>query len=424
MAVMHTKTRSRWRPRRDELYPVIVLLMLATTPAIFLGDGNRNLGLIALMFVSPAFALQLFSRRMLPLEIFLLFGFAISIVLLPALFHGDTRWSTIFYSLMFCGLFVSYDNMLRGGSLRIMVFIRCIKYLLFAYTGVLVIQQICVLIGLPIFNVSNYNPSEPWKLNSLSAEPSHSARIVGLLMVSYVVALRVAPRLGAPNLTQGPKDTLVYACFLWTMITMLSATSVVMLGIVGLAHFDRLKLRYILLGTIIVGATLLLIPDQLTERVFRISAATLSLDYEEVLRADHSGAMRVAPMLLLLDRVEILSFAGLFGHGVDSVSLFLSHYIWGIQEGATGGASMALWYEYGFITFAFFMAFTIKATGALRAKVNFAVWFLLVFLGGVNNQMAWLAIVCLYTLRFYERRAHLLDNRVRPSSVLAGSGGV
>ena len=39
---------------------------------------------------------------------------------------------------------------------------------------------------MPIFNLSNYDLNEPWKLNSLSAEPSHSARIMALLMYCYI----------------------------------------------------------------------------------------------------------------------------------------------------------------------------------------------------------------------------------------------
>ena len=191
MAMVRTYSVSKTQIRWTELYPVICLILLATAPAIFLGEGNRNLALIVLMFIAPLFML----RKTLSTEAFLILGFAISIVTFPALVHsGGTRWSTVLYSLMFCGLFISYDGMLRRGKLRLAIFVNIVRYLIIAYTVVLLIQQLCVLLGLPIFNLSNYDPSERWKLNSLSAEPSHSARIMGILMMSYILGSRILVR--------------------------------------------------------------------------------------------------------------------------------------------------------------------------------------------------------------------------------------
>ncbi len=397
--------------RWHELYIIIVLIGLATAPAVLLGDDNRNFGLIGLMLVSPLFALVLLRKIKLSAENLLLLGFTLSIVLFPAVIHQETRWSTILYSLMFCGLFISYHAALHSGNLPIEVFIKTIRYLIFAYTVVLVIQQLNVLLGMPIFNLSNYDPAEPWKLNSLSSEPSHSARIMGLLALSYIIAKRTAQRMGVLDLRRNYKDFLLFICFLWTMITMFSATAVILLAIVLMAFVDEINLRQISAGLIIFGIVILTLPDQLTERAFALSVATLSLDYQEVLRADHSGAMRIAPMLVLTELVEIFSLKGLFGNGVDSVSLFMSDFIMGVHEGHTGGGMLALWYEYGFVAFLFFVVFTMSVTAALSGPVKFIIWFLLIFLGSLNNQIVWLTIIILFTLRFYDRRAQALYER-------------
>jgi hypothetical protein len=150
------------------------------------------------------------------------------------------------------------------------------------------------------------------------------------------------------------------------------------------------------------------LPGELTERIFAMSSAFLTLDYETVLNADHSGGMRLAPMLVLLDKIEVFSVSGLFGNGVDSVSLFMSDYIWGVTEGITGGGLLALWYEYGLIAFLFFVFFTLKTTSALKSPVNFLIWFILIFIAGVNNQMVWLAIILLHTLNFYRQHMKLI----------------
>lgn len=64
--------------------------------------------------------------------------------------------------------------------------LKLLKYILIAYAIVLFIQQICVLLGIPIINLSNYDIRQPWKLNSLMSEPEHSGRMVALLMYSYL----------------------------------------------------------------------------------------------------------------------------------------------------------------------------------------------------------------------------------------------
>ena len=399
-----SKTQIRW----TELYPVICLIFLATAPVVFLGEGNRNLSLIALMFISPLFTL----RRTLSTEAVLLLGFALSIVFFPAFVHsGSTRWSTILYSLMFCGLFISYDGMLRQGKLRLASFLNIMRYLIIAYAVVLLIQQLCVLLGLPIFNLSNYNPSERWKLNSLSPEPSHSARIIGLLMFSYILGSRLLVRASKTHKVSQRQYILLWLCFFWTMITMMSATALVMVIIVLVTNTQGNGIRFYGVSFLLAIFAIFFMPGDLTERIFKISLATLTLDYETVLNADHSGAMRIAPMLVLLDETELFSVSGIFGNGVDSVSLFMSDYIWGVAEGTPGGGLLALWYEYGLISFLFFVLFTLHTTSALKSPAGFLIWFLLIFIASVNSQMVWLAIILLHTLSFYRQKLELFGTR-------------
>lgn len=402
MSLAGSNSTSKSRLNVYALYLMLSLIFLATSPALLLGEGNRNLGLITFMFISPLFML----RKALTTEAVLLLGFALSIVYFPAFIHaGETRWSTIFYSLMFCALFISYDGTLRRGHLKLVVFLNIIRYLILSYTMVLVIQQFCVLFGLPIFNVSNYDPSEPWKLNSLSSEPSHSARIVGLLMLSYIVGNRLAALKGTHRIASRKQNAFVWLCFFWTMITMVSATSLIMTTVVLLAYAQKNGIVNYVAGLLMASVMLFLLPDRLVGRVFDIFLAFLTFDYVEILMADHSGGMRVAPMMVLLNYVEVFSAKGLFGNGVDSVSFFLSDYIWGVEEGATGGGLLALWYEYGLIAFLFFVLFTLKATAATKTLENFISWFMLIFLTGVNSQMVWLAIILLHTLNYYRRGA-------------------
>ena len=369
------------------------------------------------MLISPFFMPQ----RTLSIDAFLLILFAFSIIVFPAiLFPETTRWSTIFYSLMFCFLFISYDSMLRRGYIALQVFLNILRYLIIAYTLVLIIQQICVFFGLPIFNISNYDPSNPWKLNSLAAEPSHSARIVGLLMLAYILGTRLAHQVGIVVSVTKKQVALTWLCFFWTMTTMLSSTALIMIGLNLLIYGQKDRVRNSVLGLVFGCGALFLLPDELIERVFNLALAFLTFDHSEVLQADHSGAMRLAPMLVLVDKVEFFSLEGLFGNGVDSVSFFMSDYIYGVREGVTGGGLLMLWYEYGLITFLLFSFFTLKTTTAMKSPVNFLIWFLLIFIAGVNNQMVWLTIILLHTLNVYRKRPELTVGRgqVRSNGIL------
>lgn len=391
--IPHTQ-RLQWR----QLYPVLCLVSLSIAPAIFLGEGNRNLALIFFMLISPLFAL----KRSISMEGLFLLSFAFSITVFPAIIYGNaTRWSTVFYSLMFCVLFLSYDAQLRGGRLGLKTFLNIIRYIIFAYTIVLVIQQICVALGLPIVNLSNYDPRHPWKLNSLSAEPSHSARIVALLMLSHIIGSRILSRMDNTVRESVIQNMLLWLSFFWTILTMYSATAIVMLVIVLLVYIQKNNIRNYVIFTLLSLFLILALPNELTSRVMNLALGFLTLDYEQTLRADHSGSMRVVALLVLLNYVEVFSFEGLFGNGVDSVRFFLSDYIWGVREGTSGGGLMAVWYEYGFISFFLFVLFSLKATAATSNPANFLIWFIMIFIAGVNSQMVWLTIVLLYTLNFY-----------------------
>lgn len=158
---------------------------MAIAPAFALGDDNRNLLLIGAMGVSPYFFFR--YPIIIPKVDFYLGSICLFMVIFPLLFHPETmRWSTVLYSCMFCVYFMAFARVLYSNGYDFSDFSKLLKGLIYAYCIVLIIQQFCVLTNLPIFNLSNYDIREPWKLNSLMSEPSHSARIIPVLMYLYV----------------------------------------------------------------------------------------------------------------------------------------------------------------------------------------------------------------------------------------------
>lgn len=381
---------------------VIIIISLAVSPAFALGEGNRNLLLIGVMGVCPFLILK--YKKFYWSEVWLLL-FMASIILLPLLNQpASMRWSTVMYSFMFGIAFIAYARLLHRNKFNIQSYQKLLKYLIYAYFVVLLIQQFCVLTGLPIFNLSNYNPIEPWKLNSLSAEPSHSARIVAFLMYCYITVKEKIIKKGYNFRLDFKDDKWVWLSFLWTMLTMGSGTAFVFIPIV-LLKFIRFKTLIPL--TAIIGVVFFLVNIMginVFERPFKVFIATLTLDVDTIIEADHSASLRIVPMIVLAQMTDLTTVNGWFGHGIDYVSSFLSFLIPGVPVGFSGGGLFQLLSEYGFIPFVLFIVFSFSNSNGKDNYLNIVFWFMLVFMYGINSQIVWLCIILLFTNKYFIKK--------------------
>lgn len=377
------------------IFLVIILISMAISPAFALGEGNRNLLLIGIMCISPIVVL-IYPR--MDGNDFLLLLFMVCIILFPLMNHPESmRWSTVLYSCMFCLTFMAYQRLLNLGSLTIETYIKIIKYLLYSYFIVLVIQQICVLTGLPIFNLANYDSFEPWKLNSLASEPSHSARIVALLMFCYITIKEIIFDKAYLFNDNFREDKWIWLAFIWTMVTMGSSTAFLFLPLV-LLKFVRLR-NVIPLMMILYGIYYLIDIFGLVslERTYRVFIATLSLDEYKIIQADHSAAMRIVPSLICAKMIGLSTMNDWFGHGIDYATSFLYRLVPGIIPGTSGGGWLAFVLEYGVIAGLIFLFFSFVTSFNRRDYLTIAFWLLLVVLNGINSQITWLAIILLFT---------------------------
>lgn len=377
---------------------IVIIVAMSTSPAFALGNGNLNLLLVGIMALSP-FAIIKYPEIDYKAIFFLVF--ITLIISFPLLNHPETmRWSTIIFTILFCLTFVAYSSLLKHTDIGAEQYLKIIKYLIYAYAIVLLIQQFCVLTGLPIFNLSNYDKATPWKLNALTSEPSHSARIMGILMYCFLYVKELKNEKAYSLKEDLKEDKWVWIGFLWTMLTMVSASAFVFIGIVMLKFF---KLRYTpyLLGIITaIIITVSFIEIKPLQRTTDIFLATITLDEDVIMKTDGSAAARIVPTIKLIKTVTIFSADGLFGHGIDQLSrnrvVDMSKVGYG-NQGVTGG-SMTMWYDYGFIVFALWIGFTLYCCFNKKDPfVSLVFWFFLVFLFGINNQIVWLALILMYT---------------------------
>lgn len=380
----------------------LIFLSLSIAPAIFLGEGNRNLLLISIMFITPLFLLKYLKFD--KIDILLLACFLLMLIGPYFTNIESYRISTIVYSIMFGFIFITYKQVLYHSSFRIENFLKIIKYIVYAYFIVLIIQQFCVITGLPIFNISNYSPTEPFKLNSLSAEPSHTVRIVALLMFTYIILTEIIKDRKYSFLEELRNDKLLWFAFFWIMLTSGSATAFLFLAIIFMKFLQIRNIVFLFILTVLGIILLLNLNITSFQRTFDFTQAVLTFDIYEMMKVDHSASMRIAPIFVVADRVEIFSLNGLFGYGIDSTSVFISSIIHGIADNAAGGGFFQIWYEYGFIIFILFVLYTLFHVFDKNNPVTIVFWFFLIFLAGINSQMVWLCIFLLFTIKFYKSK--------------------
>lgn len=249
-------------------------------------------------------------------------------------------------------MYVTFYSFIYTGAFTLPYFIKIVKYLVFAYCLCLVLQQICVLVGirsLPIINLYNQHFLNIHKLPSLAIEPSHSAKILGVLFYAY---------LKCSEITQGCKVTLrqvfreehrwVTYAFLWSMLTMGSGTAFLCMGILSLYFMKGFQFLYAI--PIFMGVYFMLDFFEVSqfERVRVTAQATMTGDAQEVAEADGSAAARIKPLLNTL-HLDLTKTENWFGRGCDAG---LQHGLYG-DDRYLGGIS-----DFGLVYYILSMIFS------------------------------------------------------------------
>ena len=376
----------------------LILISFAISPSFALGDDDRNLLLIGIMGIVGPIGIIVLPKFCHGDK--LIFLFIASILIIPLLFNPwSIRWSTIFYSIMFCLTFLAYKRLLLKGFFSVELYLHFLKKIIFAFAIVLLIQQLCVLTGLPIFNESNYRLLNPWKLNSLAAEPSHFARVLGLLMYCYISISEI--KNNSNFKTQYKQDKKIWFAFLWSMLTMGSGTAILFVSIIVLKISKIKSIIPIILCVLVLFTILNYFDSSALDRSSKVFSVIFSLDTNAIIEADHSASIRIVPVIILSQMVGVSTTNDWFGHGIDYVSSFLSNLIPGVPEGVSGGGMFQLWLEYGFVVFILFMIIIIQAGFNRKDLFSLLFLFLLVFLYGVNTQMVWFCLTLLFTNKYF-----------------------
>lgn len=301
---------------------VTALTLLCVNPGITQGEDCKNLLLIAAMCVSPAVFLMRGARVFIPRVDIPLSAVCVLVLAGPLIFHPSTiRWITMLFTCACCVWFMVVARLLRMSRMTPELLCGMIRTIVYAFAVVLVIQQLCRLFGLPIFMEGGMIYAQsPFKLNSLTAEPSHTTVTLTMLMFTFTQTCRhldSKERL-IVNLRNNPA---LWLCWAWTVFSTDNASAYVLSPVIFTPWLTRRNVVWWVGGGLVVIAVIFWANTERLhqlDRVKKTAIAFVTLDEEAMIEADASSSARIVPTLRGAKEIDFTDTDTYVGHGVDA----------------------------------------------------------------------------------------------------------
>ncbi len=368
-----------------------ILLIVFLTQFVWIEGNNISYLKVGIMALCPV--LLLIHRP--PINKAIIWGGVYYIyVVLTASFHPDTfRASTLIYLLMFILMYIVFYSFIHSERFSLDYFTKVVKWLIIAYGICLFLQQICIIFGIrfmPFLNLNKQFFLSLYKLPSLAIEPSHSARILGVLFYAYLKCneFQYGYRIRLSTLFSKEHRFVTYA-FLWSMLTMGSGTAFICLGVLSLYFMKGFQFLYAIPIFIAVYFTLNFFEVKQFNRALSTAQATMTGDAQEVREVDGSASARIAPMLNTLN-MDFLERKNWVGEGCDT-SLKYRH---------SNNRYMGEINDYGLI--AFFLGLIFVFSCAIKPLSLGTIMFFAGIGGGTGNiPYAWGLLMLMTCIRYF-----------------------
>jgi hypothetical protein len=381
-----------------------IFIALSTGFHIFMGEGDRNLLVIAILFLMPFFMLGHFpSFRK---DEIVLYGLCISLLLSSIINFESFRISTVIYSILFIIAFVYVKRVIAYQAIPPALIEKMIRWLIYAHFIVLLVQQISVFSGSTfVLNQINVWPVSKYKLNGLSPEPSHTARILVLLMFFYIKIREVEFSRNYHLIKDFFRDKFVWISFLYVMLSMGSGAAFFFLPFFFAQFLNTRTLFQTGSFLFIIFLVMLSVEFVPVVRAVVFAKAAISFQPEAMLLADHSASMRVVPFFVYLDNFDFQNWRTWFGWGVDYNIILLPKYIPGVAQGVNiGGVVPNFFLNYGLISGFLLICSMRKFVFHSFFSYEFLLWIIMISSVPLNSQIFWLAtIVFMWTRMLHSK---------------------
>lgn len=313
-----------------------------------------------------------------------------------SLLKGGMRFSTIGFKGMYIIMFITYYHYIYCKSaFSLDYFHRLLKYFILTYTIVLIGQQICILIGIrnmPLLNLQGQFFLSINKLPLLTLEPSHSARILTVLMLAYLRCVQIAD--GVKLTLRGlfnEEHRWVTIGFLWCMLTMGSGTAFIGLAIICVYFISPKTAIYVIpvfVAMFMVGQSMEL--EQM-KRAELLSKAALTGDARVMHEADGSGAVRIIPVINLFTKTDLTKRETWIG----KASMEKDYSWWQKTDGSVAD-------QYGLIAFIVSIIFVYSCVIRRFFSVETLIFAGLLGLSLSNIYYFWGCFLVLTTVRYFQ----------------------
>ena len=296
---------------------LIYLVVMCTQILIIEGFGVSPLK-VFLMGLSPLVLLIKVPYLSKALFVVLCYMFVVFVCATMQLY---VRFSTIGYLFMFLMTFVMYYNLVYSGVFSFDEYRNLLRNFILVFFYCALLQQVFSTVGLryiPFLNMVGQSYLSPTHFNTLTFEPSSSARILAFLFLGF---LRMEERfLGyKPDLRYlWNNQRTVLLAFLYVMVFMGSGTAMIALVILSF-YFVQKKYLVTTALLIMVGYMVIVNVDYLpVKRMVNTINAAMTLDVDEMTTTDNSAAVRINPLINTLTKTDLTSSETWFGKGTVS----------------------------------------------------------------------------------------------------------
>lgn len=367
----------------------IVVLSTAFSP--FIGKNNINNLLIGVMICSILiFAKHFLNPNKKDWTLYLL---PFTLLITGFLNLSFFRSSSYFYSLLFILFFLTNLHLIRYSKITIRQYQSFLKILLYSYFFILVIQQVMYVIG--IENFLNKISAEGFKFNSIATEPSYASIIILMLFYTYI-SIKKKQNNGKYQIANLKNDRMLWFVFTYQMLTLGSSFGILFFVLFLLTFIKKisnfLMIIFLLLMFYFSGLALNFEP---LIRLNSIISATLvgTLDYSNLIEADHSASVRLIPFLMAFSSFEFYKF---FGMGMDFSSNYFPSIIIGIEPGAFGGGLFpSFTFDNGIINTIILMIIIKEKAIQKFFSFELLVFIIILLNTSFNSQLFWFVVTIL-----------------------------
>lgn len=318
-------------------------------------------------------------------------------------FHSHSfRWSTMLYLLSFIIVYIYvYDSVVCRKIISQDTFVKWVVGMIYAYTAVLLMQQVLIIVGIrsfPLLNLTQFL-DRGIGANSLSGEPSSAARLMAVLFLALIrmEELKQGSRVTIKDLWKNKKWATL--AFLWTMITMGSGTAMIALMLTSL-YFLNIKHIVVVIGIVLTFSLAVKYIDFKPLQRANATITAVMTGEEEVSKADGSAASRIIPMFNFF-KLDFFDLDTWMGRGIDYSSNQGSNYTERYQEAVLGNIN-----EYGLISYCVLLVFIFTCV-IYRVFSLETMFFLILFAGTLGNiAYAWGAVMVFSAVRHFKTISH------------------